>query len=115
MRATAMLEQIAQMARHVGPQGQRHDAETLLKMAPSLTEEAARVYLDRFLAKWRLAKEEIELRPPGPRSLSRRRPMDELERAVYLELAMRIPKAANDQRELDTVRITVASTDRDSA
>ena len=91
IQARGMLREVAQRyAREMeGPARRRQDAQALLRMWEALDEEGARVYLERFVAKWRVehgasAEEQVSA---GSLGLVRRRPMTELERHIYEELA----------------------------
>lgn len=85
--AKTMLERVAYRYQYGGPVSRQRDASTLLAMAGQLEESSARVYLERFLEKWRLA--DPPTRPSAP--LIRRRPMSDLERTIYMELAEGMP------------------------
>lgn len=102
MKAHAMLNMLAsRYATGPGPVRRQLDAQTLLKMAPSLDEESSRIYLERFVSKWRVDLTEVDGErseydravegvPRAPRNpgLIRRRPMTELERKVQEELSL---------------------------
>jgi hypothetical protein len=60
MKAQRMLQILAgRYAVMEGPMRRQLDAQTLLKMATHLDEEGARIYLERFVAKWRLDLQEV--------------------------------------------------------
>ena len=86
MKASVMLGMMARRyaSEEGGPRGRRADAETLLAMAPSLEEQSARVYLERFMSKWRVGSEEAEEEGTG---WVRRRPMTQLERRAQAKMA----------------------------
>lgn len=108
MKAQRMLQILAgRYAVMEGPMRRQLDAQTLLNMATHLDEEGARIYLERFVAKWRLDLQEVttgqnqpeipsaalaaltardEVRRSSASTLVRRRPMTELERRVQEEL-----------------------------
>lgn len=106
MRSQRMLQVLAgRYAVMDGPMRRQLDAQTLLNMATHLDEEGARIYLERFVAKWRLDLQEDVMasapldvgtleciaqhdtaRRSAVSSLVRRRPMTELERRVQEEL-----------------------------
>jgi len=88
--AKTMLERVAYRYQYGGPVSRQRDASTLLAMAGQLEESSARVYLERFLEKWRLADAPTQSSAP----LIRRRPMSDLERTIYMELAEGIPSEA---------------------
>ena len=116
MTPKAQLKDLVIQAQTQGPLGQRQDAQTILEMWDELSQQAAQIYLDRFCRKWRLESQELAQAPTHVR----RRPMQQLERAVYMELLLRLPEAANDQQERpsdnDAVELTIEdSEDRHSA
>ena len=85
MKATEMLEMVAaRFSEQAGPMKRRQDAEAILRVLPSLDEHGARIYLERFLEKWDDSSASTEVAIVG---FSRRRPMSELERRVYEQLA----------------------------
>lgn len=102
MKAHAMLNMLAsRYATGAGPVRRQLDAQTLLRMTPHLDEESSRIYLERFVSKWRVDLTVVDgeqqeydravegvargARNPG---LIRRRPMTDLERKVQEELSL---------------------------
>lgn len=126
MRALAMLTRLAERyaSYEEGPTRRRDDAQTLLRMCASLDEEGARIYLERFVNKWRLdltlhaeelsdsARAALTPREEGPMRLGlvRRRPMTELERLVQEELALgeRAEQAPAEEKEEITITFQAA-------
>ena len=108
MKAHAMLNMLAsRYATGEGPVRRQLDAQTLLKMAPNLDEESSRIYLERFVSKWRVdltevdgGRQEYDRAVDGVQrnttrhtGLIRRRPMTDLERKVQEELTLDAPGA----------------------
>lgn len=81
MKTRHTLQSLALRYLEGGPMRRRADAATLLEMAPDLSEESARIYLERFVAKWGLLEGESR-----PSAMIRRRPMSELEERVVAAL-----------------------------
>lgn len=98
MKIREMVELVAQRYSTGGPVSRQRDAAALGRIVESLDEDGARVYLERFVTKWRLfPREESSAARP---QLVRRRPMPDLERRIYRALATGEPAPTPDAIEI---------------
>ena len=93
MKLKEMVERVGERYAQTGPMSMRRDARALRAIASELDEAAARVYLDRFVTKWRLFETHGEGASAAP---IRRRPMPELEQRVHAALARDTPSTPPD-------------------
>ncbi len=91
MKTRHTLQNLALRYLEGGPMRRRADAATLLEMAPDLSEDSARIYLERFVAKWGLLEGESR-----PSAMIRRRPMSELEERVVAALTTEAPSTSSE-------------------